>query len=301
MDEYMRSNLEELRKAVALNWDGVLLYGGYEGDGKSTICAQNMAYLDPGFNIDRVCFNLQQVKKLMDKLPPGSAIMYDESWKTISNMNRYNNDQKKLIEMLTENRKKRLYFGMVAATFFDLNKYFVIQRARAYIHVYTHGLERGYFSFFNRKNKKKLRLKGYKEWDFDCVSPNFRGRFSKWLPYDADAYEDKKDANIKDKDETDKEVQQFKDADRIAEQTKKETVSQIMYFLTKNKLIKYGANEAVANFLGISSRTVERWKKIHVVDSKNDKNSRKIDFMTDMATNDTINLNGKRGDEDEQE
>lgn len=196
-DGYMVENLELLKEAVAKNWDGVLLYGGYEGDGKTTKCAQDLAYLDPTFCLDRVVFDVPQLAKLMDTLPPGSAIQYDESWKDSSSQNRYASDQRRLIRILTEKRKKRLYIGIVAATFFDINKYLVIHRSRAYIHIYTNGLERGYFSFFNRDAKKDLYIKGKRDWDLKCSQPNFRGRFAKWLPFDSEEYEKKKDLMTK--------------------------------------------------------------------------------------------------------
>jgi hypothetical protein len=194
-DGYTISNLDLLKEAVEKKWDGVLLYGGYEGDGKTTKCSQDLAYLDSSFDLSRVCFTVGQLSKLMDELPPGSAIMYDESWKDTSSQNRYGSDQRKFIRMLTEKRKKRLYIGIVTATFFDLNKYFVIHRSRAYIHIYTKGLERGYFSFYNRQEKQDLYIKGKKEWNLMAAQPSFRGRFTHWIPFNSEEYEKKKDEN----------------------------------------------------------------------------------------------------------
>jgi len=193
-DGYTVSNLDQLKKAVALKWDGILLYGGYEGDGKTTKCAQDLAYLDPTFNIDRVCFDLDTFDKLTDTLPPGSAIQYDESWIDTSNSARLQVNQRRLINILTRKRFKRFYIGIISATFFDLNKYFVIHRSRAYIHVYTDGLERGYFSFYNRQQKQDLYIKGRRDWNLRAAEPSFRGRFTNWLPFDSEEYERRKTA-----------------------------------------------------------------------------------------------------------
>lgn len=191
IDGWMKSNLDDLKKAVELDWDGVLLYTGDEGDGKSTKCAQDLAYLDPTFNLHRVCGTLAQIKELLPTLKPGQAIQYDESRKDTNTADNVAT-QREFIRIMTENRDKRLYWGIVSATFFDLKKYFAIHRTRVLINVYSNKMERGYFSFYDREKKKELYIKGRKDWNWSVVSPNFRGRFGKWLPYDAEAYKEKK-------------------------------------------------------------------------------------------------------------
>lgn len=290
LDEYMRANLDELRKAVALNWDGVLLYGGYEGDGKTTCCAQHMAYLDPAFSLSRVCFNLDQLSALMDTLPPGSALMYDESWKDISNTSRFSNEQKRLIKILTEKRKRRLYIGIVAATFFDLNKYFVIHRTRAYIHIYAKGLERGFFRFFNRDRKLKLMILGRRDWNLDIVKPNFKGRFGKWLPFDAEEYDVKKEAYTRASEKEDTEEAKDKNTTKACETTRKETVGRLLNFLNVNRWLKPGANPQIARFLNVDVSTLDNWRQNFDESRVKPKKSR---FLADVGLITDLDLNGE--------
>lgn len=265
-DGYTISNLDMLKEMVRLKWDGVLLYGGYEGDGKTTKCSQDMSYLDSTFDLSRVCFSVKELGHLMDTLPPGSAIMYDESWKDASNSNRYGSHQREFIRMLTEKRKKRLYIGIVCATFFDMNKYFVIHRARAYIHIYTDGLQRGFFGFYNRDKKQELYIKGKREWDLKVVQPSFRGRFTDWLPFDSEEYEAKKDRMTKENPE--EEVKVFND-DR--EKRYREGQLDILVFFSDGNWLKPGAKKAVAEHLQVIdksvTRMIKRTKEQTVVDS----------------------------------
>jgi hypothetical protein len=251
-DGYMVSNLDLLKEAVAKNWDGVLLYGGLEGDGKSTKCSQDLAYLDPSFNIDRVCFSVDELGELMDKLPPGSAVQYDESWKSASSMNRYAQEQNKLIRMLTEKRRKRLYIGIVCATFFDLNRYFVIHRARAYVHIYAEGLQRGFFSFYNRQQKQDLYIKGKRDWNMKVVQPGFRGRFTNWMPFSSEEYELKKERLTKEK-TPDEPVMTID-----LEQVRREAYAVPVAFLNNNGWLKSGALQAWANAMGIQPTVLSR-------------------------------------------
>lgn len=244
-DGYMISNLDLLKQAVEKKWDGVLLYGGYEGDGKSTLCSQHMAYLDPTFDLSRVVFSVDALGKLMDSLPPGSAVQYDESWKDTSGGARYSENQRKLIKLLTEKRKRRLYIGIVTATPFDCVKYFFIHRTRAYIHIYADGLQRGYFSFYNRQQKQDLYIKGHRDWDMRVVDPAFRGRFTDWLPYDSEEYEHKKDESTKSEEEEQK--PRIVDPQKLYLDGNLEALS----FLNDRGWLRHGAMSAWAEYKGI--------------------------------------------------
>ena len=50
-------------------------------------------------------------------------------------------------------------------------------------------MERGYFDFFNRKDKRYLYIKGKKYNNYSCQTPSFRGRFDKYFLFDKNEYE----------------------------------------------------------------------------------------------------------------
>jgi len=82
---------------------------------------------------------------------------------------------------------------MVAPDFWRINKYMFVHRARAFIRVYSNGLERGFFEYYNRTKKHELLIRGKRNEQL-CVPPNFRGRYSHWFGLDEDEYDAKKEA-----------------------------------------------------------------------------------------------------------
>jgi len=102
-----------------------------------------------------------------------------------------------IISMLTMIRKKQLFIIIVAPTFFDITKYIAIHRSRALIHVYSKGLERGFFTFYNRERKLELYIKGRRDHNMRVTKPNFIGSFTKWFPLEDEDYQVKKDESIR--------------------------------------------------------------------------------------------------------
>lgn len=197
LDGYLKSNLDLLIEAVNKKWDGIFYICGYEGDGKTTMGAQIMAYLDKDFNIDNCVFTPKQFAKAVEQAKPKTAILFDEAYLTFTNMSFFKEATRKIISLLTMIRKKQLFICIVAPTFFDINKYLVIHRSRFMIRVYAEGLERGRFLFYSRAKKHILFIKGKKEHNFNVVKADFYGSFRKTFPIDEELYEDKKDAAIK--------------------------------------------------------------------------------------------------------
>jgi len=199
VDGYLKTNLDELNQLVINDWDGVGFLIGYEGDGKSSLAFQIALYLDAGFTLDQIVFNKDQFEEAVDKAPPGTCIVWDESDELGASW------QSGLLQAMKRKfkriRSKNLFILLVTPTIFDLNKYFVIHRTRFVIEVYSKGIERGFFKFFNRSRKKTLYIKGKKEWDMNVVKSNFFGSFTKLpvgFPIDMEEYNTKKDRAMQD-------------------------------------------------------------------------------------------------------
>lgn len=196
MDGYLKENLDFLKQLPPNDFDAVGLCSGYEGSGKTTLFMQMALYLDPSFTIKNVVFNTEQFSEAVNTLPKGSCILYDEADDSIVSTNWMQEKVKQVISLMKRIRKKNLYILFVTPTFFDMGKYFAVHRARFLIRVYTNGLERGYFEFYNREQIRRLYFKGKKEWDWSVAKHTFRGYFRKnkdSFPIDMDAYEEKKD------------------------------------------------------------------------------------------------------------
>jgi len=194
VDGYVKQVLDDLRGYVVRDWDGIGLYVGYEGDGKS-VCAMGQAlYLDHKFNLDKIVFTADQFHKAVDDADEQTVILWDEADELGSNW--ASTILLSLKRKMKRIRKKNLYILLVTPTVFDLNKYFVIHRTRYLFHIYAKGFERGKVRFFNRDRKKELYLRGRKEWNMSVAKPNFLAGFPKLpkdFPIDMDAYDKKKD------------------------------------------------------------------------------------------------------------
>jgi len=254
-DGYLKQNLEALQQFVAMNWDGVVYFGGYEGDGKSTLALQCAAFVDKSFTVDRVVFTPEQFLAAVESASPGQCIVYDEAQDAFDSGNR--DQTAKLLKMkLTRIRKKRLYIFIVAADFWRINKYLFIHRSRAFIRVYADGLERGRFAFYNREKKHELYIKGKKEENLKVISPNFIGRYTSWKPIDEEAYERKKDeataAIGKDEPEIDEKLLKV-------EQIKAEI--KLLEFLKRNRFLKDGAITAAMERSGVSVGTWQSYRE----------------------------------------
>jgi hypothetical protein len=114
-----------------------------------------------------------------------------------------------LISMMTEIRQKNLFIFVVLPSFFDVDRYVAIWRARALFHVYTaDNMERGYFACYNSQSKKMLYLKGKKLYQYGVQHPDFIGRFSDYYPLDETEYRKRKREalNKREKDMEDAEI-----------------------------------------------------------------------------------------------
>lgn len=190
-------------KAVKKKYDGVMLVSGLEGTGKTTFTSAIAKYCDPSFpgeDCARIVFTFDQIMKAIDTSPPEKAIMVDEAILSMGSQDASGQLQKLLIKKFVTIRKKRLYIFIIIPSIFLLRKYFAIFRTRALIHCYTpDGISRGYFKFYSHSTKRKLYIRGIKEFDQGVVRSDFIGRFTdtEGFFYDPKVYDAKKEEAIR--------------------------------------------------------------------------------------------------------
>ena len=255
LDGYYKENMDLLNQRVQKNWDGIGYFCGYEGDGKTTFVSQTCYYLDPTFKIDRVVFTGESFIKAAIEAKPFQAIMYDESYYSFNNKNMWNETTKKIISLLTQIRKKKLFIMIISPTFFDIQKYIAIHRSMFMVQVHAEGLERGFFKFYNRENKHQLYIKGRKDHDMFVVKPNFFGRFTSFNPIDQEAYEAKKDAALKELEEKSK-PKENELTDAEFDKIKVKNQSELIAWLRRNRWLKTGAMGALSTYFNVNRRTV---------------------------------------------
>jgi hypothetical protein len=84
-------------------------------------------------------------------------------------------------------------------TFFLLDKYVVLWRARGLFHVYKKKGKRGFWMYFNEEKKKRLYLEGKKLYSYKWPRSSFMGRFYNQYTVNEQAYRDKKSMSLNSK------------------------------------------------------------------------------------------------------
>jgi hypothetical protein len=189
LDGYHKNALDVAKTQIKNDWDFLFAYDGMEGSGKSVKAMQDAFYCDPTLTLSSYAFTPDQFCKCIEKAERFSAVVYDEAHSGLNSRATMSLINRSLVSMLTEIRQKNLFVFVVLPTFFDLDKYVALWRARALIHIYSkESFERGYFAFYNVDRKKELYLKGKKLYQYNAARPNFVGRFTNHYPLKQDVY-----------------------------------------------------------------------------------------------------------------
>jgi hypothetical protein len=173
LDDKIKGSLQKKDK------DFVMCIDGKEGAGKSIFAFQIGKYVDPSLDLSRVVFNAEQFREAIFKAKKGQCIVYDEAITGLSSRASLSGVNRVLISLMMQMRQKNLFVIIVLPTFFLLDKYVALFRARVLIHVYECKGRRGYFRVYNSKLKTRLYLLGKHTYSYVSkkVRTNFRGRF----------------------------------------------------------------------------------------------------------------------------
>jgi adenylate kinase family enzyme len=172
--------------------DFVILVDGYEGSGKSTFAQQVGKAIDSDLSLDRICMTPEQFKEAIKRADKGQCVIYDEAVTGLSSGDAISKVGKILKSMMMQMRQKNLCVIVIMPTFFELNRYAVLSRAKALFHIYERQGRRGYFVGYNRQDMKRMYLKGKKMHSY-CVRSFFTGRFYGKYTVDQEAYRKKKE------------------------------------------------------------------------------------------------------------
>lgn len=150
---------------------------GEEGSGKSVLAFQLAKYVDPSFSVERIVFNSKEFQEAVLKADKGQAIVFDEAFRGLSSRGALTEVNKLLIALIMECRQKNLFVFVVMPSFFLLDKYVALHRAKGLFHVYRKGEKRGYWVYFNKRKKTLLYLKGHNTYSYGFPKSSFKGRF----------------------------------------------------------------------------------------------------------------------------
>ncbi len=165
---------------------------GEEGSGKSVFGMQLAKALDPDFDMSRLCFTADEFTKAIIRAKKGQCVVYDEAFTGLSARGSLTEVNRLLVSLMMEMRQKNLFVIIVMPTFFLLDKYVALWRAKGLFHVYTKQGKRGFWMYFNRQKKKELYLTGRKLYEYSRPRSSFRGRFFDQYTVDESEYRKRK-------------------------------------------------------------------------------------------------------------
>lgn len=177
--------------------DNVFLIDGSEGTGKSKFgdimgahAALNMGC---DYDIDSVCLAPEEFRNRIQDCPNRSVVIYDEAHRGMGSKRALSEINNILVDLMMEMRQKNLFVLIIMPTFFLLEKYAALFRSKGLFHVYEKNRKRGFWVFYNEKNKKKLYVLGKKLLDYNVMSyPSYRGKFYNQYCIDEAEYRAKK-------------------------------------------------------------------------------------------------------------
>ncbi len=193
IDGKLKTELDKIRKRIThKDSDYVLVVDGEEGSGKSVLAQQMCKYVDPTFNLNRVYFDSQSFYEGVVNCNMKTAHQFDEAFTGLSSRTSLSEINHLLNSMIMQMRQKNLFVCIVLPSIFILDKYPAMFRSRALIHTYVKHGARGRFIVFNRKKKNQLVLKGKRDYSYNVVRSQFRGRFTDKYTIPEDEYRKKK-------------------------------------------------------------------------------------------------------------
>ena len=224
MDGYLKENLDTIPILLSKAWDvvGIISGHGKVRIGKSTLALQVAYYLawilaggvvevnderkvvkiipptkPLKFDLDNVVFSPDELMKAAQKLPAQSVIVYDEGRAGLDSKRAMEAINKTLEDFFQECGIYNHVILIVLPNFFRLHEDYAVARSFFLLDVYADKeFNRGFFKFYNELKKEQLYYFGKKKIGirakYGAAYDNFFGRFTSWLPFSKEDYENKK-------------------------------------------------------------------------------------------------------------
>jgi len=157
--------------------DWFCIVDGEEGSGKSVFAMQLAKVLDPEFTHEQIAFNAPEFIRLVMKAKKFQCILLDEAYSGLSSRAALSEMNNLMVALMMEMRQKNLFIIIVMPTFFMLDKYVALHRAKGLFHIFMRDGNRGYWHFFDKQKTKYLYLAGKKFYEYDSQKPRIFGRF----------------------------------------------------------------------------------------------------------------------------
>ncbi len=202
MHKALIQNLDLINHYSLEDWDFKELISGdgMTRTGKTTIAVQAAAYQDETFIPnwrERVIFDGEKLIDIAYKIGKNKALIYDEAREGLDSKKQMEKYTKNLLDFFSQCGNLNHKILIVLPEFFELPKSIAITQSVFLINCYARdGFQRGYFEFYNRKDKRYLYIKGTKFLDYKSQMPSFKGTFTKYFPIPRQEYEELKNKTM---------------------------------------------------------------------------------------------------------
>ena len=277
IDGLLASNLDTYAEKIVKDMHFLIIISGNDsvGNGKTTIATHIGTYLtnkinqlhgtNNTFTSENVGLKAKDLVDLSFKNPQYSVNLLDEGDDlTTHGMKQAAVELKRYFRKC---RQLNQVLILIIPSFFELPKFYALARSHCLINVKFHGnFDRGVFDFYGPSNKKKLYLKGKRDWDYSVANPNFQGRFFADYCFfpdvkgETELYKKKKYKDMVD------------DADENkpkCERTIEKEIKQQYFLRLYNYFKKRITIEELADAYGVSRRQANTW--LHDEREKNEK------------------------------
>lgn len=184
--------------------DVVFIVEGKERSGKTKFADILGAYastkLKTHYDVSNLGMTPEEFRNKIINAKKKQVVIYDEAHRGMASARALSEINNILKDLMMEMGQKNLFVIIVLPTFFLLDKYAALFRAKGLFHIYERRGNRGYWVYFNERNKLKLYRGGKKEFDYNCMRwPHFRGRFLNQYAMDEHEYRLKKAKSFNEK------------------------------------------------------------------------------------------------------
>ncbi len=170
-----------------------------KNSGKTVKGIITCSYIDPTFNLSRICFSADEFKNAVMNAKQHQAVMFDEAHHGLLNRSALTKQTKMLVSLIQTCRQKNLFILIILPSVFMLDRYIALHRADGLVHTYIGKNNRHIFFVFDRKNKTRLILEGAKAMDYPRVIKKYKRSIWKgtfvncYCGIDEDLYRKKKE------------------------------------------------------------------------------------------------------------
>lgn len=185
-------------KRLQSEFDNFTVCSGHEGFGKTTLLIQLCSWVDPTFDINRVCFSTQEFIEQLKNAKKGQAILMDEGGINLFSRESMSSRNVMLMKLFMIIRARCIFVAIAIPSFFVLDSYVRNHRIDCLLNITQRGLYTGYLG----NAIKKISVDGNKYKNLSGIKiPEgtfWKGNFRKEYPLNVSFkdYETKKEEHI---------------------------------------------------------------------------------------------------------